>query len=599
MSVTVAPQREFPQDVELLLASIHPGLLLRHVVCVDNTTGDSFRFRFNRSQLIKWATVPNEVTNMCIPLRMAERIFADAPEHTGWEFQGELIDWWLSSDITEILKARQLGITWCAAGVALWYGLYRPGNRVLIQSKNEDDAADLVDHIWEMFLSLAPRDETNDEPAGDYTYLRNSVTQEKPKREGVRPFLDIEWVHLNGRISQINAMASTAGAGHGRTAAFVILDEFSRHPYAREAYKAIVPAQGGSKKAKGKTAIISTANGVSTDEESGNFYHHLWTNATTYGIKTLFLPWDANPDRDEEWYDSVAMKLPPKDRGEQYPLNPDEAFILTGDQYFDVEALRWYGSNALKKPLYTGIWEAVKPGVGKMSKVEHSRKGLISVYRRPVRGHRYAMGCDVAKGTGKDFSAFYVVDLSNMQLVADFHGKLDYDQYAEQIHFTGKYYLNARVAVETQGGYGDAVIIPLRDGRDGRPPYEMLYRHRQESSIDKKMHKPYGFPMNTKTRPLVISQAEQAIRDHDLPWMTAPLLSECRTFTHQSTNPSPRASDGSNDDRVMAFAVTLELYRQYGVHKNRYRPDLNKPEEEIVVPKGLEKRLKNRYLAEA
>jgi len=550
MSVTADPADALRRRFDPVLAKIHPGLLLRHVRCVDNTTGDEFRFHFSREQLVRWASKK-------MPEQQARKILDlwPAGDETGWEWQGDLIDWWVDSDITLILKARQLGITWCAAGVALWYALEVPGCRVLVQSKNEDDASDLVDHIWEMWLSLPE-------------HLRAGIRVLKPARANARPYLDIELQHPDGKVSQINAMASTQGAGHGRTAAFVILDEFSRHPYAREAYKAIVPAQGGSIKARGKTAIISTANGISLDEESGNFYHHLWSHADTYGIRTRFLPWHQNPDRNEEWYQAVAMKLPPKDRGEQYPRDEEEAFILTGDAYFDVEALRWYRENAVRDPVWQGDWEIA----GSSAKLRAGEHGMLRLWARPDAEKRYALAADVATGRGKDFSCAYVIDLSNMDLVAELHGKLDADLFAAKLHFLGKYFNGARLAVEMGGGYGEAVVIPLRDGRDGRPPYPALYRHRQESSVDKKMHKPYGFPMNSKTRPLVISQLEQAIRDRELPHLPAGLLGECHTFVHASSNPSPRASDGSNDDRVMAAAIALELYRLFGQHPDRYVP---------------------------
>lgn len=552
------------------LAWLHPGLLLRHVECIDNTTGDSFRFHFSPEQLTRWATTPNEVAKRDpISLEQARVVWPEGEyEETGWEWQGDLIDWWISSDITLILKARQLGITWCAAGVALWYLLYVPGSRVLIQSKNEDDASDVVDHIWEMYLSLE-----RDKP-----HLLNGVKVQKPAQKHRRPHLDIELVHRNGKVSQLNAMASTQGAGHGRTAAFVILDEFSRHPYGREAYKAIVPAQGGSIRATGKTAIISTANGISIDEEAGNFYHHLWSHSDTYGIRTRFLRWDQNPDRDEEWYQRVAMKLPPKDRGEQYPRNELEAFILTGDQYFDIEALRWYRENGIRDPVWTGYISVVGPNHSFLK----AEFGPLRVWEEPYEGGHYAIAADVATGRGKDFSCAYVIDLSNMALVAELHGKIDSDLFAAQLHFLGLKYNEARIAVEMGGGYGEAVVIPLRDGRDQRPPYRLLYRHRQESSVDKKIHKPFGFPMNTKTRPLVISQLEQAIRDREIPWMPRELLDECQTFVHMPSNPSPRAADGTNDDRVMSAAIALEMFRQFGAHRPWREPVEKKIQQKLL-----------------
>ena len=81
----------------------------------------------------------------------------------------------------------------------------------------------------------------------------------------------------------------------------------------------------------------------------------------------------------------------------------------------------------------------------------------------------------------------------------------------------------------------------------------------------------YGFPINNKTRPQLINQLEQAIRERLLPAMPAELVMECRTFIRQKTLPSPRAMDGNNDDRVMSCALALEMYRQYGTHEKRHR----------------------------
>ena len=116
---------------------------------------------------------------------------------------------------------------------------------------------------------------------------------------------------------------------------------------------------------------------------------------------------------------------------------------------------------------------------------------------------------------------------------------------------------------------GEPVIISLRDGRKGRPHYPKLYRHTIRDRPDGQMMANYGFPMNSKTRPLIINQIEQAIRERTLPGLPRELLMECRTFIRQKTLPSPRAQEGSNDDRVMALGVTLELYRIYGTHLKR------------------------------
>jgi hypothetical protein len=69
---------------------------------------------------------------------------------------------------------------------------------------------------------------------------------------------------------------------------------------------------------------------------------------------------------------------------------------------------------------------------------------------------------------------------------------------------------------------------------------------------------------------------EQAIRERSLPGMSRELIMECRTFVRQKTLPSPRAQEGCNDDRVMACALALEMFRQYGTHPHRHRPKTRK-----------------------
>jgi hypothetical protein len=473
-----------------------------------------------------------------------------------WSWQGDMLDFWLLEDITINLKARQLGLTWDDCGLNLWLGVYHPGLRMIVQSKNEDDAADYVDHVWEMWLSLGPRENPETGEQEDFSHLRNGVRTIKPKQTGIRPYLDIEWEHPDGRVSMLNAMASTAGAGHGRTAYRVSLDEFSRHPYAREAFKATIPTQAGSKKASGKTNLISTGNGVSNEQDgSGNFFHHVWITAEEKGISKVFLRWDMNPDRDDDWYRRVPMKLDAKDRGEQYPNDEFEAFILTGDVYFDVEILEWYRRYRIRAPDAPDPVRGARDGAGKpiKAKVIEPSDGWIRIFAEPKADGRYVIFADTASGKGLDASAAQLLDLDTMELAAQIHSnRIGASEYARQLHYLGRMYGNARIAVESAGGWGEPVIIFLHDGKDGRPPYPHLYRHRIEDDPEKPQVSTYGFPMNTKTRPLVIEGLGRALLDKSLPWLDGDTLSELLTFVHQPTNPSPRASEGSRDDRVMA-----------------------------------------------
>jgi len=503
-------------------AKEHPSGLLDHVVAVDPKTGERFTFTLNDTE-------------------------------AGWYWQRGVLDDWMAHPLSLVLKARQIGITWLGAGYALWKLLTMPGTRALVVSINEDEAIKVVCRIFDMFVSLPE-------------HLRFEAEVTKPTR-GARPTTLIEFTFPDGRISSVVGLPSTRRAGHGETATIVLLDEYARHEYARESWKATFPTADNG----GQILVISTANGVSNDQTGeGNFFHHLYVNADDYGIETQFLPWDLHPDRDENWYSTNARALPPADRAEQFPRSPEEAFILTGDCWFDLEALAWYSDNAVLPE--DDRFRFVIDSSGAKAKIHKDAKGWIRLYAKPDASHDYAIGADVATGRGYDYSCAYVIDLTEMSLAAELHGKLDADEYAAQLHYLGRWYGSARIAVEMGGGYGEPVIISLRDGRKGRPPYPKLYRHRIADRADAHELSNFGFPMNLKTRPQVINQIEQAIRERSIPKLTRTLVMECRTFVRQKTLPSPRAQEGSNDDRVLAFGIALELYRQYGTHEKRHRP---------------------------
>lgn len=244
-----------------------------------------------------------------------------------------------------------------------------------------------------------------------------------------------------------------------------------------------------------------------------------------------------------------------------------EWLFLSGSCFFDTSALDHYRELA-PVPLYRCDFEP--KGFGDKASLRKHDLGHVRVFAEPDDSRAYAIGADVATGRGLDYSVAYVVDLSDMELVAELRAKVDADLYAEQLHFLGRRYNTALVAVESAGGFGEPVIAALRDGRGGRPAYPKLYRHVMSSRPDLPVSKPFGYPMNTRTRPLVLNQLEKAIREQALPYLPSNLLSECLTFCEfEEGTPSPRAQANCHDDCVMAAAIALEMYRLRGHHPKR------------------------------
>jgi hypothetical protein len=532
--------------LERRLCERDPLRLMSHMVGVDQRTGERFDFSHLRDPL-----GPGEV--------FFDPVFPESLRRRdpSWRWQRYLAERVLHARRLILLKGRQIGATWVVLGADVAEALTMPGTASLLFRQREDEAIDNVRRWWILYNSL---------PA----YFKEGIRVLRPDR-GYMPGRDGVSLLFPGHDvpSEVIPMSSAAASGHGRSVRRVIADEAAYIEYLEAIMAAVEPAAGNA-----FIDLISTANGRSNEETGeGNEYHRRWTDLDS-GYERLFLGYDAHPDRDGGWYESApeVRALKPHQRAAQFPRNPDEAFALSSRVFFDPEDLAWYRDHA-PKPLYRLDFERVD---ARNARRRRHDAGRITVYREPAADHTYAIGADVATGRGADYSSACVVDLTNMEIVADFHAKLDSDQYAYQLHYLGRWYQSALIAVETAGGYGEAVIIPLRDGREGRPAYPRLYRHVLSSRADLPMAKPFGFPTNQKTRPLILNQMEKAMRPDEggeraLPWLPASTVHEMGDFIYHDSGASPRAREGTRDDRVMSTAIALEMYRLRGEHPERRR----------------------------
>lgn len=549
------------EQVQVDAAVEHPAYLLHHVKCVDSRSGEIFEFQlFDESDDAKWLSSIG-IDPLSVPRANIGGWLDDRVDAANWGWQRELLEEFVREDQLVLLKGRQLGVTWVSCGLALWYLLFKPGTDVLIFSIGEDEAKEVVERIWGMYLSLTEDPSKAHLARGVFGTVR-VVTPQRGKPSTV---LKVEHTLPDGttRISTIEAMTSSPSKGHSRSAALVIFDELSRNEHARAIWKGIVPATADH---GGKIIGISTANGMSDEKGDGNWYHYLWSKAGTSvfpQLKTCFLGWWLHPDRDDVWYEQLSLDSAAK--AEQYPNDPDEAFLLSGSPYFSTEALRYY-QRRQGKPLYTARFELdpQNPARAVLLKCEG---GPIEVYSEPEKDRNYGIGNDVATGTGTDFSVAAVINLHNAEPSAELYLHGDYEALVDQLHFLGLWYNTARIAVEKGGGYGDTVIAYLRDGLKGRKPYPKLYRHRRFDRSDRPEARAFGFPMNLQTRPKVVSELKSWIDGQLLPFVTHRFYSEARTFVHRYSKPTPRHADGCNDDVVFAWGIALELYSQFGEHE--------------------------------
>lgn len=520
------------------LARRDPLFLVSFMAAVDEGDGSRFTFEHVRDPLADGEVV--------------WRSDRDLGCQGSWRWQRAVGELMVGSKRFMALKGRQIGVTWLWLAVDVAEALLIPGSTSAIYRQKESDAIDSVRRWWVLYQSLPDWWKT------DVKVLTPDRGVE-PGREGVRlQFPD-------GAISRVIPMTSAQSSGHGKTLRRALADEAAHIEQLASIKKAVEPAaaQGNA-----KIGYISTANGRSNPETGeGNRFHYDWVNAGD-GVTRVFLPYDVHPDRDQDWYETVprgVLGLTEQEVNEQYPRNEHEAFALTARTFVPPETLKAYQS-LVEKPARTLMVE--RRGTRKAAFVNRA-DGPWHVFREPVEGHRYAIGVDVASTRGLDFTAAVVIDLSTMEICAQYRAKTDPDLFAADLHYIGRWYHTALVAIESTGGYGDTVINPLRDGREGRPPYPKLYRHVLTSRGDMPVMKPFGYPTTAKTRPHLMQNMQKALREQAVPYLTDTLLSELENLLNFETGTSPRAAEGHHDDVVFAFAIALEMFRQKGQHPDR------------------------------
>lgn len=208
------------------------------------------------------------------------------------------------------LKSRQVGFTTCCAVASLWWAFFHPDQYVLFISRREDDARDILHKA-------------------DYAYrwLPDWMRARGPER------IDKTTQRMSfANDSLIRSEQSQSDPARGQTATLIICDEFASLDHPEEAWSSIEPVADIG----GRVMILSTAKGA------GNLFHVMWQQASTgrSRFKPLFIPWSAVPTRDQAWFDRQVEELLPWIRAQEYPNDPDEAFVLSGAMVFDYEAIK-------------------------------------------------------------------------------------------------------------------------------------------------------------------------------------------------------------------------------------------------------------------
>lgn len=473
-----------------------------------------------------------------------------------------------------ILKARQLGMSTFVQAYLLWKAIMCPGHNGLVVAHQEDAASELFSKI-EMMYRMLP-----DELREELESIKDT------KRQGKK-------LGFGGELNSLLYVdtANNPALGRGQTFQHVHLSEMAFYNKPDEIMFGLnmsVP------NAPNTTIIIeSTANGM------GNYFHGMWSSAVegNSSFVPLFLPWTDDPQyrlpvpedfkmtKDERklkkdynldleqivWRRTAIMDGCDGDElkfQQENPIDPEEAFLISGSPYFNRDAMSFYRGTC-RDPKKQGSIEVVD---GKPKFIEHE-EGSWHVWESPKEKRSYIIGADPAGGSARDYSGAHILDANSLEVVATFRGKIDPHDFARQLKWMGLAYNKALIAVE-RNGESRAVVLKLVNDL----MYPRMFYHHVEESWNGGIQKSWGWSTNSRTRPAMIAQLGEVLRERHLKLYCSRTMQDIESFVRVDTSKIAEAAQGAWDDMVMSLAIaTSSEVRSQGISLGEFEHSVEKP----------------------
>jgi len=424
-----------------------------------------------------------------------------------YPFQEKVLRLWRDNPYSIVLKSRQLGISTLTAGYSLWLMLFQKDKNVLCIATKQETAKNMVTKVKFMFENLP-------------SWLK------VPAEENNKLTLRLN----NG--SQIKAVSAAGDAGRSEAVSLLLIDEAAFIEGIGEIW-----ASAQQTLATGGGAIV-----LSTPYGTGNWFHQTWVRAEAQenDFLPVKLPWYVHPERDESWRKKQDELLGDPRLAAQ---ECDCDFNTSGDTVFYNEQLDFILATSIKDPLE-------KRGI------DHN----LWIWELPDYTRNYMVVADVARGDGKDFSTFHVIDTESNTQVAEYKSQLSPKEFGYLLVSIATEYNDALLIVENANiGWSTLDAIIERGYRNlyYSPKSETLNAESYLERTDDPSRMVPGFTMSMRTRPLVVNKFREYIGDKSVVIQSKRLFEEMKVFIWK--NGRPEAQSGYNDDLVMSFAIGMYI----------------------------------------
>ena len=309
-----------------------------------------------------------------------------------YDFQKRIVKTIHENRFTICKLPRQSGKSTTTISYLLHYALFNPNSNIALLANKSSTARDILGRLQLAYENLP-----------------------KWMQQGV-----INWnkgsIELENK-STIVAAATSSSAIRGGSYNIIFLDEFAFVPanIAEAFFSSVYPTISSGNKTK--MIIVSTPMGM-------NQFYKLWTDAENKqnDYVPIEVHWSEVPGRDEAWKEATIRNTSP----EQFQQEFECDFLGSVDTLISAHKIK-------NTPYMTAL---------------ESKNGL-QMFERPKKDGLYVCTVDVARGSGRDYSAFTIIDV----------GQVPYRIAATYKNNEVKPYVFPNIIEQACKGYNEAHIL--------------------------------------------------------------------------------------------------------------------------------------------
>lgn len=437
---------------------------------------------------------------------------------------------------------RQTGKTTTMAAIIMHYAIFNPDFNIAILANKAATAREILSRIQLAYENLP-------------WFLQQGI---------------VEWNKGNIELengSKIFASSTSASSVRGMSINLVYLDEFAFVPHTvqEEFFASVYPTISSGKTSR--VLITSTPNGM-------NMFYKLWHDAEKgyNDYKTVSVNWWDVPGRDEKWKEETIRNTSEK----QFAVEFECEFLGSSNTLIDANKLRML---TFERPL--------------------RYNDTLKIFKDPEIGRIYTIAVDTSRGVGNDFSAFIVVDVTEVpyQVVATFRNNTIAPMlYPKYIYNAAKAYNDAVVLVEVND-IGQSVAEALHHQFEYEGLVKAQWKGRAGQIVGGGFgsgESQLGVRTTSSLKRIGCSTLKTIVENDRLLISDFDILSELTTFVANKRGTNYEAEEGMTDDLAICLVLFAWLTGQdyfkeltdIDIRKNLY--ELNeKAIEDDLVPFGF------------